>query len=261
VLPVLAIDVTDTNKKAYRRRIECEYPAGRKQRTIRDLGDSPTTPVSPGRTNNERPDVGQFGLSHPIELDILAARFLDPHVFTRMQWEIPKCDVAVTKEASALVGNVQDIRAIASVFFNSVHIWMPILSKKQFFSRLPGFLTYKQAEFFLLILSMKLCSTTDGVTAKGRLYRTVKELQLKVESSGMLSLQVLQAGLLITLHELGHAIYPAVLLSTAYCARYATVLGVDRSILVDAGEMPPKVDEEECRRAWWSVIILDRYVP
>ncbi len=57
---------------------------------------------------------------------------------------------------------------------------------------------------------MKLCSS-HVTTPKTTLYRVTKQFHFDVET-GILSIQVLQAGILIALYEIGHAVYPAALL-------------------------------------------------
>jgi hypothetical protein len=52
-------------------------------------------------------------------------------------------------------------------------------------------------------------------------------LYLKVEASRMMSIQVLQAGLLLSLYKSGHAIYPSDLLIGA-CVRYAYAFSINK---------------------------------
>lgn len=158
-----------------------------------------------------------------------------------------------------LVGGVADIQTISTLFFDTIHSWMPIVSKHEFYKSLPSRLTTGRSELFLLVLSMKLCCAR--ITApKTELYHAVKQFYFDVEASGLLSIHVLQAAILITIYEVGHAIYPAALLSVARCAQYATCLGID------ATARPPQsmglswIRTEECCRIWWSISILDRSV-
>ncbi|KAL1963623.1 hypothetical protein VTN77DRAFT_7944 [Rasamsonia byssochlamydoides] len=71
----------------------------------------------------------------------------------------------------------------------------------------------------------------------------------------------MQAAILIATYEVAHAIYPAAYLSTGHCARLGYTLGLhDRQ----APQMLPKPatwgGNEELRRSWYAVMILDRYV-
>lgn len=157
------------------------------------------------------------------------------------------------------MGSVGDIQATARCFFDSVHTWMPIVSKPQFHSGLVHRLAVARVDLFLLVLAMKLLSTRVTV-ARSMLYRAVKQFYFDVESAGRLSLQSLQAAVLIAIYELGHGVYPAAIVSVANCARIGTLLGIDTSVTA-AGllEGVPWNELEERRRVWWAIIILDRY--
>lgn len=205
------------------------------------------------------PENAHHQLSELDELDLLAASFLDPDHFILSQLETKKKDVGITKTVANLVGSVSDIQAAAQIFFETIHVWMPIVSKQQFQQNLLQRLAFRRAELFILVLAMKLCSSRVTV-AKSMLYRIVKQFYFDIESSGRLSVQVLQAAVLIAIYELGHGIYPAAIISVANCARIGTLLGIDRSLnawgLISG---VPWIELEERRRVWWAIIILDRY--
>ncbi|UKZ72466.1 hypothetical protein TrVFT333_000095 [Trichoderma virens FT-333] len=181
------------------------------------------------QASGDRLMSGRSGITTSDISDILASRFLDPEIFSLLQLETPKVEVAIPKMVADYVGTIVDIQNIANAYFDTIHTWMPILSKKQFFSNLPNYLTHKKTELCLLVICMKLSSSLT-TTAKTVLYRTAKQFHFEVESSGILSVAVLQAGVLIAIYELGHAIYPAAFLSIGQCARYAAALEIDKSI-------------------------------
>lgn len=168
-------------------------------------------------------------------------------------------DYLITKSVSDFVGDVANIKAISDKFFDSVHEWMPIISKIQFLANLVSSLTHKRAELFLLILAMKLVCE-PGSSSRTPLYQVTKQLQHQIEGSGVLSLRVVQASVLIIIYELGNGIYPSAFLSIASSARYASAADVDKSILYReiSGISWPELEER--RRAWWSLLVLDRCV-
>ncbi|KAL7952343.1 hypothetical protein V8C34DRAFT_319124 [Trichoderma compactum] len=216
------------------RQILCDYPYRRKERTrqmANPEGDisMPIGTNMPFHTPTERLRPGRHGISDPNISDILASRFLDPNLFYHLQLETPKVDIAIPKMVADYVGTIVDIQNIANTYFDSVHTWMPILSKKQFSSNLPNYLTHRKSELCLLVICMKLSSSLT-TTAKTVLYRTAKQFHFEMESSGILSVTVLQAGVLIAIYELGHAVYPAAFLSVGQCARYAAALEIEKSI-------------------------------
>ncbi|KAL6693689.1 N-terminal binuclear Zn cluster-containing/DNA binding domain-containing protein [Trichoderma pleuroticola] len=242
----------------------CNYPGRRKREKLKNrikailpVGKSFVDPPSAVLVEKKQ-DVRQ--LSFPsASSSFIAERFLDPEVFSKAQLKVVNADVAVTDDIAELVGSVLDIQAASAKFFQSVHLWMPIISKPQFCANLLNRLTYKRAELFLLVLSMKL-SYTRIKTWNTPLYETVKLFQFKIEASGVLSTLVLQASILIALYELGHGIYPAAYLSVGSCARYATALGIEKSILSSSAAQGQWIEEEERRRMWWAILVLDRYL-
>ncbi|EHK19645.1 uncharacterized protein TRIVIDRAFT_156681 [Trichoderma virens Gv29-8] len=226
----------------------CNYPGRRKRQKLKNRIKAITS------------QGGVRQLPFPsANSSFIAERFLDPDVFYRAQLTVVNTDVAVTDNIANLVGSVLDIQTTSDQFFKSVHVWMPIISKPHFCSNILSRLTYKRAELFLLVLSMKLCSTRVE-TWNTPLYETVKLFHFKIETSGVLSVLVLQAAILIALYELGHSIYPAAYLSVGSCARYATALGIDKSILSSSATQAQWIEEEECRRIWWAILVLDRYL-
>ncbi|KAF3060815.1 hypothetical protein CFAM422_010825 [Trichoderma lentiforme] len=96
-------------------------------------------------------------------------------------------------------------------------------------------------------------------------YKRAKQMYFEMETSGNLSLRVLQAGILIALYETGHAIYPAAYLSVGACVRYGIALGIDKLVVESDGahdrlQMYTQTEVEEQRRVWWALLLLDRFM-
>ncbi|KAI4170526.1 MAG: hypothetical protein LQ343_004903 [Gyalolechia ehrenbergii] len=92
-------------------------------------------------------------------------------------------------------------------------------------------------------------------------YLAIKRTLAETEVAGIFSLQLLQATILVTLYEVGHAIYPAAYISAGTCARYALAQGIDAYMTIDLNNaVMTLLDQEEKRRAWWAILILDRFV-
>lgn len=103
------------------------------------------------------------------------------------------------------------------------------ISKKRFYELhlQPSF--QFRADVVLLCLSLKLITTfppTNPRNPRTPLYHATKQFYFQVESSSIFSIPVLQVGVLLALHELGHAIYLAAFLSVGACARYAHGIGI-----------------------------------
>jgi hypothetical protein len=91
-----------------------------------------------------------------------------------------------------------------------------------------------------------------------RAYYAAKHFHLELENSGIFSVQILQAGILLAIYELGHAIYPAAFLSIGSCARSAYALGIN-SNSNPTSRVLTLVEVEERRRIWWAIVVLDRF--
>lgn len=107
-----------------------------------------------------------------------------------------------------------------------------------------------------LVVSIPCGSVDDN--PKTPLYNAAKNFYSQLGSMGTCSIQVLQAGILIALYELGHAMYPAAYMSIGSCARYGTAFGFDNRGMCIVGASDNWMDKEERNRAWWAIMILDR---
>jgi hypothetical protein len=186
---------------------------------------------------------------------------VDSQVSQEYHIDIPKADLTTPPSVKSIIGNTSQQHAIAKSFFETIHEWMPIVSKKRFFEHLNPFCVLG-ADYALLVLSMDLISwLPDSRTQDPRTsaYLTAKKYFLDLEIAGVLSLQTLQGGILITIFELAHAIYPSAFLSVASCARHASALGICW-MTASSNESPSsRLDLEERNRSWWAIVLLDRY--
>lgn len=195
-----------------------------------------------------------------------ALYFIAPRTFRQARLELPRPDVSIPTHVASLVGDTASIRDIATTFFETIHGWMPIISKRTFFTHLLNPLARRQTELNLLAVCMLLCTTTPSTiegesSGKIAIYQTAKAFYLEVEATNTLSIHVLQAAVLIAIYEVCQAIFPAAYLTVGSCARYGAALGIDRLDLDLMGEsLGPLswIEVEERRRVWWAVLLLDR---
>ena len=149
-------------------------------------------------------------------------------------------------------------------YFITVHSYFPIVSKIRLYQHLANPLHEPGSDIALLFLAMKLvCSEiAEGMPPQTQLYTDVKSLYSYVESQNGFSIQMIQALLLISLYEMGHAIYPAAYLSIGNAARVGHAMGLHATR--DAPQMLARpttwTEQEERRRVWWGVVILDRFI-
>lgn len=141
---------------------------------------------------------------------------------------------------------------------------MPFISNKRFYEIHLRSSFQSRQDVVLLFLALKLLTTfppaTNPRNLRTPLYHAVKHFHLEVESSTILSLPVLQTGVLLALYEIGHAIYPEAFLFIGLCARYAHALGINVSQNLNRRKVLPLLEVEERRRVWWALVILDRFV-
>lgn len=271
-------------KLCARKEIQCTYLSARRPRERKEHDGG--AEVSQGTTSSPRsnrahmtrlgdgdilssdvPQDSSSAVVDPDASDAAAIYFVASQIFYRSQVEFPRTAFPIPT-----AWNLHSIDAlfpgnIATTYFETVHWWMPIISKRGFFAHLNP-LSPRRGEINLLIRCMQLiCSDTSSV-AQGdidlpKAYQELKKLHFEMETAGVLSLRVLQAGLLISLYEIGNAIYPAAYMTVGACARYGLALGIDRLVLdptADHEGLWARSEIEENRRAWWMILLLDRYV-
>ncbi|KAH0557037.1 hypothetical protein GP486_005176, partial [Trichoglossum hirsutum] len=138
--------------------------------------------------------------------------FLDSDAYDFGRFVIPKARVNAPPEIIDSLGDIAEVQTIVEAYFLTAHTWMPIVSKKRLYQQLMKPLAEQNADFALLYLCMKLIVQRPPeapATVQTPLYATAKKFYFTVEMSGVYSVALLQAGVLISLYELGHGIYPA----------------------------------------------------
>jgi hypothetical protein len=129
-----------------------------------------------------------------------------------------------------LLGDGSAVQAVISDYFDTVHTWMSIISKKRMMRNMLNPLWEAGPDLALLFLCMKLMITRpqEGLeSAHHSIYTAAKRFLGLMEASGMTSLLVLQAYVLVATYEIGQAIYPAAWMSAGACVRYGQLLGIN----------------------------------
>jgi hypothetical protein len=148
-----------------------------------------------------------------------AVYFIDFKLHAQAQLALPKPDLSMPAGLCSLMDDLPSIREISGTYFATIHPWLPIISKHNFYTRLMNPLAGRRTELGLLTLSMKLCCSAPpaGSAPETGLYNSVKTFHGDAERAGLLSINLLQAKLLTALYEIGQAIYPAAYLSVGAC--------------------------------------------
>lgn len=251
-----------------RREVKCSYAARYKGNFVQiSAGWTPDPSSAEGYSHDHEREQQHPTLPSSGESDANAVHFIAPHIFQQARLELSRPNLPIPPEVASLIGDASSIRSIASSFFTTIHRWLPIISKRGFFTYLLNPLTQRRTELSLLALCMKLsCTAPSDADQDGgsrmALYRIAKRFYLEVEIAGVQSIYMLQAGILIAFYELGQAIYPAAYLTVGACARYGLALGIDKLSLEPVGDIDGNSwnEVEEKRRVWWAVLLFDRLV-
>lgn len=193
--------------------------------------------------------------------------FLDAEVFEESGTKIIKPSIPVPTEVANTLGtSILDIQDVVDRYFANIHTWLPFVSTKRMELTLSNPSLELTLELSLLLLAMKLIiqiPSGDSQSVRSPLYALTKRYFALVESAGIISTQTLQANILISAYETGHAIYPAAYLTTGHSARLGHALGLnDRIHAPQIHKRKPGAwaELEEVKRTWWAVMLLDRYV-
>lgn len=147
---------------------------------------------------------------------------------------------------------------IAIRYYQLVHPWLPIISRKKLFDTLINPLLPLRVDSVFLVLCMALLtSSEEDTTPCGPAYRAAKGLFMETQMAGITSLETLQGCILLTTYEYGHAIYPSAHTMIGVVVQLAQSLGMgwDMPRLASPGDW---IDQEEERRTWRATYLLDR---
>jgi len=154
---------------------------------------------------------------------------------------------------------------ISARYFRGIHRWLPVISRCRFLDRLVDSWSPATADFSLLLLTMCLItsqSARDPYFSAGdqeTLYLTTKMLFAHAQACVAISVDLIQAGLLIATYEYGHGLTNAAYISIGTCARMAAVanLPTPQTHQVPSDDQSWFKREEE-KNLWWGLLICER---
>jgi hypothetical protein len=193
--------------------------------------------------------------------DSLLNFFLDPEVFQPIPRDILKRTQARPGQHELQIHH-SDHDAVSKAYLSTIHQWLPIVSAKRLKRDSDPSSCRDEGDCVsLLFLCMKLLSREASKidVLDNDEYRTAKQMCFEAECDGFVSIRLLQCLILLTVYELGHAIYPAAFLTLGRAARLGIMMGLHdpRGTRLFTGADTWTVCEEQ-RRTWWAVLILDR---
>lgn len=142
-------------------------------------------------------------------------------------------------------------------FFQSVHAYLTIISRKRFLERVQGLSQRANAETALLLLCMQLCAepTSSGVAAcAGTMYVTVRTLFNAIYAKKAASVQLIQAGALLALFEHNADLDGPAMETLHCCSQMGLLIGLD-ALPKDSNSF----EIEERRRLYWGLLSLQGY--
>ena len=151
-------------------------------------------------------------------------------------------------------------------YFQGVHHWLPIISKKRFRDRFAHFQVTPTADFALLLLLMRLIiqhPSLDPDTDQDRevLYLASKTLFAQVQAFVPSSLFLVQVGVMLATYEHAHGMIEAAYVTIGTSARMACALGLHtKPCSMEMQGTDAWLDDEEALATWWGLMICDRYV-
>ena len=223
-------------------------------------------PLRHGTTSHHNPEdtvnpVAALDKSWVTRVDFPAVFFIDPLVFQHCQVQVPPANPISPSFPLCYLGTEAEIKKYVSSFFNGVHKWLSFISEERLSTYLAKPLSEYRADLACLLLCIRMILWVPSSQSKDPrtdIYLAAKQGISNMETSNILSIQTLQAGLLISLYEVGHAMYPSAYLSVGTCARYGYALGLGAKNSIQICRPFTREEVEERRRVLWAIIVLDR---
>ncbi|KAL3479657.1 hypothetical protein BJX99DRAFT_66935 [Aspergillus californicus] len=160
-------------------------------------------------------------------------------------------------------------------YFQTIHFFIPIVSRRRFHAHLISFGVTPKADFALVLLCMGLLTYTadspENTEPKGRLsvdamtfYVTTKSLLAQAQALCAPTVHLIQAGVLLAVYEYAHGHLEQAFVSIGSCARmaYSARLHNPSSPSATATPLPQTdwVSREEETITWWGILICERTI-
>ncbi|KAL6876921.1 hypothetical protein J3F83DRAFT_429571 [Trichoderma novae-zelandiae] len=215
----------------------------------------------PGTSKALNPTRLPAELSPRMTADERSAIGCEADLISRLEALASKLDVG-EEVYQLLQSHPGEVYGASQIYFNNIHRWIPIMSQKLFYRRLTEFSKTKRPDFALLVLSILLsihCPASG--TMEEPLYRAVRSTFWSLNATVDASLEMVQAGVILSCYEYGSGMYQECYKTIGLCVRMGHWMGLH-------DERPPPSDDlqysdEWIRRAercnlWWALVIRDR---
>lgn len=205
------------------------------------------------------------GLGAPAHLPSLSGVW--EHPYGKSGHSLPTDD-QVSLQSQKLLNAISrksgDMVDFCEIYFRKFHHTLPILNKEVFYWQLQNLPS--DSHFSALLLSIYLIAqmvTHSSATDDRRydLYPTLKSIHSLLQSTGRVSHELIQAGILISSFEYCQGLFQEAWMSVGTCVRMAQILGLQESIrkpLPKERDSRTMLETERC--VWWAIVIVERYV-
>ena len=163
-----------------------------------------------------------------------------------------------TEVLDILVTHGENIPSIAAQYFRTIGSWLPIVVPSQIESEIQRSRNESSLEFSTLLLCMHMVTKVPGAAntdaMKTPIYYLAKLLFSVQSSSGKLSMEIAQAGTLLTLYEHGQGM----LAEAQTTMGITSIMGV-KILTAERKKRTPNIQDMEVGYLWWGIVLLDRY--
>jgi len=156
-----------------------------------------------------------------------------------------------------IVDNGTTIPTLFSEYFRTIGTWLPtIVSERSLYKRLQS---EPSSEVALLLLSIFLAvqvpdrNNASGDFPQTTIYFAAKSLLSALTGAGVLSLDVVQASVMILLYETGQGMLNQARISAALCSQ----IGM-RLLSKQGYQQSGMADDTDEEKLWWCIMMLDR---
>ncbi|KAL2074645.1 hypothetical protein VTL71DRAFT_8424 [Oculimacula yallundae] len=165
-----------------------------------------------------------------------------------------------TQVLNIIISNGDGVPSVTATYFRTIDVWLPIIDADNCVKRLETITQDNNVTLSCLLLAIFLVTRPPGSSSNMRemqtpLYFEAKTLHSLVTSSGCSNIDVIQAGLLISLYEVGHGMTEAAQITMAVSSRMAMKMKA-----VQYRDSSRNIQNSEFGRLWWAIQTLDRYM-
>lgn len=149
-------------------------------------------------------------------------------------------------------------RAVSS-YFAGVNTWFTIIEQVRFEKQLAEVWQSPSAETCVLVLCMSMIARppepNPGSGMGDALYHTTKALLNLVQSNVPMSVELLQAELLVAMYEFSHARSQQAYLTLGRCVQMSRAFGWHDKLFWGGNRHPR--DLKRCAILWWAIVYVD----